>query len=123
MRLECLCAIKSSSLEVTHRSNPNVAGAVGASNQPAGFNQAVLFFRQSLLRLRQRASPSVTTRITIDSAWSAIQMQNCLVLFFSRWFVKPAGQKWFFTFLQVSEASFHPITFLPQMRGDTCAGF
>lgn len=66
-----------------------------------------VLYRQSILPLRQRASPTVTTRITIDSAWSATQMQSCLVLFFSRWFVKPAGQKLFFTFLQVCEAYFH----------------
>ncbi|XP_029684059.1 valacyclovir hydrolase [Takifugu rubripes] len=76
--------------------------------------------RQPVLRLRQRASPTVTSRITIDSDWSAVQMQNCLVLFFSRWFVQPAGQKLFFTFLQRVQGS--SVLFVPETPSEGWTG-
>lgn len=47
------------------------------------------------------AAMGLTARITIDCDWSANQMQSRLRILFWRHFVKQAGQKVSFTYLQV----------------------
>lgn len=43
----------------------------------------------------------MTARITIDHSWSATQVKGRLAMLFQRHFVKQAGQKFSFTYLQV----------------------
>lgn len=74
----------------------------GGDGPAVGFNASVSdLSRQPVPHVGQAAPPAVSARVTIDSSWSETQVQNCLLLFLSRWFIQPAGQKLSFTFLQV----------------------
>lgn len=49
------------------------------------------------------AATELTARITIDSSWSAAQMENRLALLFHKQFKEETGQSFSFTYLQVCD--------------------
>ncbi|XP_055364606.1 uncharacterized protein LOC114853674 isoform X2 [Betta splendens] len=62
----------------------------------------------------------LAARITIDCGWSADQMWSRLVMLFQRRFVKQAGQKFTFTYLQCVQGS--RVLFVPPVPGQGWTG-
>lgn len=61
-----------------------------------------IFRRQMSPQEAALADVGLMARITVDSSWSADQMESRLAFLFQRQFVKKTGQRFRFTYLQVS---------------------
>ncbi|XP_074524613.1 uncharacterized protein LOC141789177 [Halichoeres trimaculatus] len=62
----------------------------------------------------------MTARITVDGSWSARQMESRLVMLFQGRFVKKAGQRFSFTYLQCVQGS--KVLFFPDSPADGWTG-
>lgn len=65
-------------------------------------------FRRTIPHIKGQSSlvaVGMTARITIDSSWTASQMHSRLALLFRGLFIKDAGRRFSFTYLQVCVCS------------------
>lgn len=79
--------------------------------------------RPVIPRGKERAAlvaTGMTARITIDGSWSARQMESRLVMLFQGRFVKQAGQRFSFTYLQCVQGS--KVLFFPDTPADGWTG-
>ncbi|XP_012706538.2 G2/M phase-specific E3 ubiquitin-protein ligase [Fundulus heteroclitus] len=66
------------------------------------------------------ADMGLTARITVDSSWSADQMESRLALLFHRQFVRKPGQRFSFTYLQSVRSS--KVLFVPETPAEGWTG-
>ncbi|MEQ2282844.1 hypothetical protein AMECASPLE_004956 [Ameca splendens] len=76
--------------------------------------------RQMTPQLTALADVGLTARITVDSSWSANQMENRLVLLFQSQFLKKSGQRFSFTYLQSVWGS--KVLFVPETPAEGWTG-